>query len=333
MTPSTWAKGTLMANLSGLMRTADLTAWAQRRGYRAAWGPWGVVEEALVDLASRRRAGELDGALDREYLIPLEDPPRAPGESPGWVILVLVPRPAHRVTFIAGGKPYRTLLPPTYARYRAVRAEVIEDLQAAVFDGCAPLAPLQSAHKSVAARLGLVAYGRNNVTYAEGLGSYFQIAGCSTSEDLSEGAARPRPPARLETCTSCNACVAACPTSAIQEDRFLLRAERCVVYFNERTEEFPSWVPPGAHQCLMGCLLCQTRCPVNAGKLRVEDTDVVFTEEETRSVLNPSFLGGEAFRRRAEEKLSSLGLTEEPAPLWRNLRLLFAARGWFPSAG
>ena len=310
------------------MRAADLRRWAQQRGYQVAWGPWSVVQEALGDLAERRRTGELDEALDREYLAPLKAS-QAPSEArPEWVILVLVPRPAHRLTFTAGGKSYQALLPPTYARYRALRAEVMEDLQASVFEGCAPLAPLQSAHKAVAARLGLVAYGRNNVTYADGLGSYFQIVGCATWEDLSEGAAKPRPPACLDVCASCKECVTACPTGAIPEDRFLLKAERCLVFYNERIEEFPSWMPPGAHRSLMGCLLCQTACPANAGKLRVEDTGLVFSEEETRSVLNPATGPEDVFLRSAAGKLATLGLTEEPAPFWRNLRALLAAKGW-----
>jgi len=82
----------------------------------------------------------------------------------------------------------------------------------------------------------------------------------------------------------------------------------------------------------MGCLLCQTACPENAGKLRVEDSGVVFTEEETRSILDAACPGTDASLRSAAEKLSTLGLTEGARPFWRNARAAFAARGWLPPA-
>jgi len=310
------------------MHAKELKSWAEERGYRIAWGPWRAFQEACDDLSQRRRTGELDEAFDREYLTPSAGPLAPPGAPARWVVLVLVPRPAHSVTFTAGGRSLKLLLPPTYIRYSGTRDEILKDLAAFVFEGRAAPEPLPALLKAMAVRLGLAAYGRNNVAYAEGFGSYFQLVGCSTAEDLSEGAAEPRPPMRLAACDSCDACAAACPTGAIPDDRFLLRAERCVVYYNERAAEFPSWIPPSAHRCLMGCLLCQTACPENAGKLRVEESGVVFSEEETHSVLDLASSEPDEFRLSAERKLAALGLTEKPLPFWRNARAAFSAKGW-----
>lgn len=310
------------------MHADALKSWADARGYRIAWGPWRAFQEACDDLETRRRSGELDEAFDRVYLRPSAGPSPPTEAQVRWVILVLVPRPAHGVTFTSGGRPFKLLLPPTYVRYGDTRDDVLKDLAASVFGGRPAPQPLAAPLKAVAVRLGLAAYGRNNVVYAEGFGSFFQLVGCSTAEDLSEGAAAPRLPTRLAACDSCEACAAACPTGAIPDDRFLLRAERCIVYYNERAAEFPSWIPPSAHRCLMGCLLCQTACPENAAKLRVEESGVVFSEEETRSVLNPKSSEPDAFRPSAERKLAALGLTEEPLAFWRNAGAVFSARGW-----
>lgn len=310
------------------MHADGMRSWAQGRGYRIAWGQWGAFQEAFDELARRRRTGELDEAFDKEYLTPSSGPVSEPGGPDRWVIIVLVPRPAHSVAFTSRGRSFKLLLPPTYVRYNATRDQVLQDLVVSVFHGRAVPQPLPALLKDVAARLRLVTYGRNNVTYAEGLGSYFQLVGCSTTEDLSEGAVEPRPPARLAACDSCDACAAACPTAAIPSDRFLLRAERCLVYYNERAVEFPSWIPSSAHRCLMGCLQCQTACPANAGLLKVAKSGAILSEEETRSVLNPASPGSDLWHPSAERKLASLGLTEKPFPFWRNARAAFGARGW-----
>jgi epoxyqueuosine reductase len=319
-----------MEGLEAAMRAETLRKWAEKRGYEVAWGPWRVVEEAIEDLAQRRRSGEVDDLLAREYLGFLERASHPPEGRPAWVVLVLVPAPLHAVTFTKDGKPLRVLIPPTYVRYRANGAEVFGDLEKDVFGG-AGLLPLTAPLKSVAARLGLTCYGRNNVTYAGGFGSGLQIVGCATNEDVSDGAAEPRPPKMLDACASCHACEGLCPTGAIVGDRFLLRAERCLVFFNERREEIPGWVPQSAHRCLIGCLACQAACPANAGKLKVTDTGLVITEEETKKILDPATPESDPHLLAAAEKIATLGLTEGTFLLWRNLRLLAAARGWVTS--
>ena len=54
-------------------------------------------------------------------------------------------------------------------------------------------------------------------------------------------------PRMLPRCEHCRSCARACPTGAIAADRFLLHAERCLVFHNERpgTIPFPRWIPAG----------------------------------------------------------------------------------------
>ena len=55
---------------------------------------------------------------------------------------------------------------------------------------------------------------------------------------------------------NCHACRLSCPTGAISFDRFLLRAERCIVLHNEKRGDlpFPSWMNSSWHNCIIGCL-------------------------------------------------------------------------------
>jgi hypothetical protein len=54
-----------------------------------------------------------------------------------------------------------------------------------------------------------------------------------------------------------------CPTAAIKPDQFLLHAEYCLTFHNEKRGEFPEWIGTPAHHCLVGCMRCQIICPEN----------------------------------------------------------------------
>jgi epoxyqueuosine reductase len=296
-----------------------LQRWASSRGYRVVWGPLGAVDDARDEIAARRSRGELDEDFYREELEPLAaDGVSRPGSA---VVVVAVPRPAHRVRFRLEGGSIDALLPPTYVRYRATFEDVRQDLAREGLAG-ARVEHLGWPIKSVAARLGLVRYGRNNVTYVPGLGSYVQLCGFVTDAPLPvEAAAPPAEPALLDECASCGACLSACPTGAIEEDRVLLRAERCLTLANETAGAFAAWVPGWAHNCLIGCLLCQQACPVNA-PLTIEDTGLGFSEDETRGLLDGSVAAKGRSENGVRLKLAWLGQPYAEPVIGRNLRAL-----------
>ena len=187
--------------------------------------------------------------------------------------------------------------------------------------------------KSIATRLGLGRYGRNNVTYAEGLGSYLQLCGYTTDADVAPAwASDHTAPVQLEQCTECERYIAACPTRAIGRDRFLVKAHRCLTFANENPGEWPEWVPRHAHNCLMGCLACQRSCPANP-PLRIVDSGVCFTREETRALLTSPDDAPNSVRQGIQSKLQKLD-HESGAPLFgRNLKALLhkrSVRAWHP---
>jgi epoxyqueuosine reductase len=114
-------------------------------------------------------------------------------------------------------------------------------------------------------------------------------------------------------------------TGAIDDDRVLLHGERCLTVLNENPGEWPAWLPPSAHNCIIGCLLCQRPCPANP-ELQVEGTGIVFTAAETDALLvsddaheGPAWDGIRA-------KLEQIGQPYDEPVIGRNFRALLEAR-------
>lgn len=302
----------------------QLQKWASQRGYRVACGNASMLDELQADLARLRESGEIDEAFYAANLtfFRYKKSVKTIGE-PKAVIVIAVPRPAHRLTFQLRAGPFEVLLPPTYLRYSAMFEEVRKELTSAISELSGHLEQLVAPLKSLACRLGLAAYGRNNLTYIPGWGSYYQLTGYVT--DLDIGLAedwRPVPLRLMNACTRCRICAAACPAKAMGDGRVLLHAERCTTLFSEQAGDLKHDLPTN---CLFGCLECQWTCPVNRGRLRIEEAGVAFDKNETEAILDGNMTGVAGSGTTAACKLASLGLTEEPL-IARNLAHLAAAR-------
>ena len=301
----------------------SLHQWASARGGFAAWGPSAVVALVYDDLARRRDAGEFDEQFSADLPSLAFRARPAPPHLP-VVLVVALPRPAHAVTILHDGRRFRGLLPPTYVRYRPLFEDVRRELAANVFPG-RDVDLLDVPLKALAARLGLVRYGRNNIAYAPGIGSYLQLYGYATSADLPvDPAWRPAEPRLLDECEDCDICQSTCPTGAIGVERVLLHGERCLTYANESPQALPEWIPASAHHCIVGCLHCQRPCPANPD-LRIEDTGVALDESETATLVAGTAENG-PLAARIHSKLDGLGLSFDLALLGRNLRTLVSRR-------
>jgi len=301
-----------------------LERWAEERGYLVACGPLELVASAQREVAGLAASGVLDDEFYSSELGSLAETEIKGSEALATVLMVVKLRPAHTVSFDLAGRRIEAILPPTYVRYRPLFEDVAADLREGPLRG-ARIERLMAPLKPLAARLGLVRYGRNNVTYAPGIGSYIQLLGFVTDAPLRLPAGwRPHEPTLLPECEGCQACRAACPTGAIATERVLLHAERCLTYVNELPGPWPDFVSPRVHHCLLGCLRCQRACPVNP-RLPVESTSVTFNREETEALLadtgdhsSPAWAG-------VREKLVRLGQTYSEDVLGRNLQALVAA--------
>jgi epoxyqueuosine reductase len=298
--------------------TETLKGWALKRGCSVTWGSLENLRRVRRELSARRTSGELDESLYEAELRPMVEASDWPGARA--VVLVARSSRASRLSFETKDGCAEALLPPTYTHYRASFEELRQDLETHGLPG-ARVEHLVAPLKALAAALGIVKYGRNNIAYTEEFGSYMQLYGYLTDAALEEEGPRAVRPQMLPQCESCGACLAACPTGAIGEDRLLLRAERCLTYANENPGPWPDWVPRGAHNALLGCLACQRACPANP-ELPVDEVGVRFTRGETAALLAEGSPGEKRSETGFRTKLAWLGRPDAEDILARNLRAL-----------
>jgi epoxyqueuosine reductase len=289
------------------------------------------IGELAEEIAARRERGEVDPTFYRdrlsgfaargagEFSRPLDGALRTPPPSRS-VIVVATAQPTLRVTFERDGSRHAAIIPPTYCdgSDRRVRDLLLAALRPHGYRVERTGVPV----KLLAVRSGLAEYGRNNITYIEGLGSFFRLTAFVTDAPLVETEwIRPRLAA---PCEHCSACRARCPTGAIGSDRVLLRAEKCLTFHNESDAPFPEWIDPAWHHCLIGCMRCQVVCPMNRECIHWTEDSEAFTAEETAQILQEEGTG--KLGRPAREKLRRVGLLDDVRQLGRNLRAVIDRR-------
>jgi epoxyqueuosine reductase len=237
------------------------------------------------------------------------------------IIIVAVPTPQMRIICRWHGKRVPVVIPPTYVSYgtrtESVQAVLAMWLKHEGYRLAKSYLPL----KTLAVRSGLAEYGRNNICYVPGMGSFLQLVGAFS--DLTGDRDPWRRPKMLDRCVSCTACLRHCPTKAITKDRFLLHAELCLTYHNEAKRDFPDWINPSWHHCLIGCLRCQYACPENKGLPGWFEDRAEFSEQETKLLIQrvpPDRLPAET-----AVKVKSLEINEDYGVLCRNLSMVLGA--------
>lgn len=316
---------------SGLFETTDISSCGSRLLNMLSSKGWQgriVSADHLLDLEASIRdlseGGLLDEGLSRSQLSGFTF--GIPADLPGArsIVVVAVPVPQTRIFCHWKGTRLAVIVPPTYAGYAATTAAtqdvLAEWLGRQGYRIARPLLPL----KTLAVRSGLAQYGRNNLCYVPGMGSFLQLVGalsdmpCAENEDA-WGDAR-----ALPRCESCVGCETRCPTGAVAADRFLLHAERCLTYHNESADELPGWIDPSWHHCLVGCMRCQTICPENKAVAGWFDDRAEFSELET--ALLASDRPFDLLPPDTARKMRGLELNEPVETLRRNLRLLLERR-------
>lgn len=173
--------------------------------------------------------------------------------------------------------------------------------------------------KRLAVQCGLAVYGRNNITYVEGMGSNVIYQAFATDIVCSEATWRPMCHASL--CDTCQICENMCPTQAIRKEHFLIDNQRCLSCLNESGEPFPDWLPNDVHHTLYDCTRCQEKCPMNQGLDNVYDKTVYLSEEEIH-ILLAGKKNDEGLSQDFKEKAKLLGLFRWPDGLTKNIRAI-----------
>ena len=291
----------------------------QERGWHARVVSADHLEDLRVRLQRVLASGELPDPVAEEvapksrFLLPDDAP------VPRSVVVAALARPLTQATLRLRGKEHTVPVPPHYAGYHTKPPEmvrIVADVLAAAGHTAARFDPPL---KTLAAGAGLARYGRNNITYVAGLGSYHELAACVTDAPPPTEAAWSEPRV-LTRCERCVACLRACPTGAIDGDRFLLHTERCLTYLNESAAPFPDWVRPEWHTCAVGCLRCQQVCPENVKPGLTVAPPELFDERETAAILAADDHARLSQATRA--KLERCGLDYSAELIARNLRAM-----------
>jgi epoxyqueuosine reductase len=202
------------------------------------------------------------------------------------LFIISVPVPQFEAKFEWDNKKISLLIPPTYLYGLNITNQMTDLINEILKPSGYKAVYARIPQKTLAVRSGLAEYGRNNITYVSGTGSFHRLttlySDYPTEEDNWQELKM------MDLCNECAACTRKCPTGAIPTDRFLLRAERCITYHNELPPEiaFPEWMDPSWHNCVVGCLHCQKVCPANKKVIKWTEPGPEFNEEDTKLILS-----------------------------------------------
>jgi epoxyqueuosine reductase len=305
--------------------TGELLQQLEALDYRGGVVPRRRVHDLREDIETRHKDGLFDEGFYRERLISFEWAPPDTLPDAQSIIVVAVPDPQVRITFSWGERLIPTIVPPTYLHWQDVDKRVEDALTEMLAPREYHVALANLPKKLTAVRSGLAAYGRNNVTYVPGMGSFHRLVVLWSELPCEEDNWHDL--RTMEACEKCQACRRACPTGAIDPDRFLLRAERCLTFLNEKPPEvpFPEWVDASSHNCLVGCIRCQAVCPENKEVSDWIEGDEVFADKETALLLDGAAL--DELPPTTVAKLERLDLIDLLEILPRNLEVLMSVQG------
>jgi epoxyqueuosine reductase len=306
--------------------STELAGDLAARGWHAAVVPFARLDDVRAEIEARRAevAPAVMAVAERnfDFTVP------AAVATPRSLIVVAVPHACARITVTVAGRQIAVPIPTTYCHHHETQSEVA----AAIVDALAPsgltAALMSLPEKLLAVCAGVARYGRNNIAYVDGSGSFVELAVCVS--DLAPQADPWTGPRALERCESCDACRRACPSGAIGDDRFLLHGELCLTLHNESDEPFASWIAAAWHGCLWGCLRCQRVCPEDLAYRDAVAETAAFDERETALLLEGTghdLLAGEPGLRGKLGELGLLGYDDAflGVTLARNLKALLAA--------
>lgn len=238
------------------------------------------------------------------------------------LMIIATKSPMVKTIFKWEKKDYELILPPTYLDFISTPALLLQQLEEA-YNGMYHFKEATNIpNKLLAVMSGLASYGRNNLCYVSGLGSYILLTAFYTTMQVENNTNTGF--TMLERCNNCKACIKNCLTGALTDTRFTFSAERCITYNNEYWGPaiFYDWIPSNAHNSIVGCMRCQSVCPENMGKLSIQEEIVVFEADEVASILQKTSY--EMLEMELKNKLEKLNLNIYYGCLARNLEVLLS---------
>lgn len=240
----------------------------------------------------------------------------------GSIIAIAIMTPLMKARFHPEGIPCDVFIPPQYYNAGVTRAALEDCIRTDVLQGGKhKLERLPSGYlKLLSVRSGLGQYGRNNICYVDGMGSFLTLYAYVTDlEALHDEWTDLR---AMPLCSTCEICRNACPTGAIPEETFVIDAGKCLPLYNEIPGEIPAWIPTEAHTSLMGCMHCQFPCPANREAVAQAGRFPDVSEEETAAILADA-PNAESLASASEKLRIALAHDDIRDLVSRNLRAVF----------
>jgi epoxyqueuosine reductase len=154
---------------------SDLLCRLEEEGYRGRVVPVEHLRDLQEEIEERHRQGFFDEEFYQECLTgfrfsPPDDLPEARS-----LIVVAIPQPQIRFTFMWNGEAIPLVVPPIYLHWRETDQQVEDALAEMLKPEGYRVAQANLPKKLLAVQSGLAVYGKNNVTYVAGLGSFHRL--------------------------------------------------------------------------------------------------------------------------------------------------------------
>lgn len=159
-----------------------------------------------------------------------------------------------KISTYAYGRDYHKVLKKKLKTlWNRIKAEIAPQASGRYFVDSAPVMERQWA-----ALAGLGWQGKNTLLIHPKHGSYFFIAEIICDIPLTYD----QPIS--DHCGTCTRCIDACPTHAIAEEGYLVKANQCISYLTiETKKDIPTHLAEQLNQWVFGCDICQQVCPWN----------------------------------------------------------------------
>ncbi len=240
------------------------------------------------------------------------------------ILIIAVPDPITRINFNINNKKKSILMPPMYLYNSSVKNEksqnkiikinkVLEKILSKYFFEANKI---NLPAKLLAVKSGLGVYGKNNICYINGIGSFMWLGIYLTDIPCEDNTWVDYN--NMKMCDDCDLCINNCPTNALDTDRFVVKANKCITYHNESENIFPKWIEK--NNSIIGCLRCQIVCPMNKSNVKNIKNIASFDEKESKQILNEIPL--KDLNQTMIKKLESINFIEYYNLLARNLKLL-----------
>jgi epoxyqueuosine reductase len=275
------------------------------------------LAEIKKDYENKISSGILSKELSQYYLENMAFDYRNILGDAKSILIVAVPHIQVKVGFTYHEKEYSYISMPAFSPVKGSGENLFVFLFRLFKENNRKLAPIYIPQKYMAVRSGLTQYGRNNISYTDEYGSYFGIITFLT--DMESARDEWQEFKVMDECEGCKKCIRACPTGALNDEKFMINAPKCLTFLNENAVEIPADIKKSAHNCLIGCMNCQKVCPKNENVRIQKINPVNFSENETEFILRRT---REEFPESIINKLKILNLLEYADVISRNLRLL-----------